>query len=116
MMQFTEVVAFCAGLCTTGSAIPQVYLVYKSKSSKDISYASVVVVVIGTALWLTYGAILHLYLLVVWNVLSFVLGCILLGIKIHHGRLTALSSCDIEATKLIDQQESPQPSLSIVTC
>lgn len=119
-MHYTEILAFSAGLCTTGSALPQVYHVYKTHSSKDISYASVIVAIAGTALWLTYGAFLKLYLLIFWNVMSFILANILLGIKIHHDKvqkpqkheiialISASDQCEMQDMKKTNEHEQIQ--------
>ena len=50
-----EIIGLIAAALTTACFIPQVYKVWKEKSTKDISLVMYIVFMIGLALWLYYG-------------------------------------------------------------
>jgi len=54
-MPDTEIIGLIAATLTTACFIPQVYKVWKEKSTKDISLVMYIVFMIGLALWLWYG-------------------------------------------------------------
>jgi MtN3 and saliva related transmembrane protein len=54
-MPTIEIIGLIAATLTTACFIPQVYKVYKEKSTKDISLVMYIVFMIGLALWLWYG-------------------------------------------------------------
>ncbi|MBM3580785.1 MAG: hypothetical protein FJX37_02330 [Alphaproteobacteria bacterium] len=51
-------VGLAAGTLTTLAFVPQVAKVYRTRSTGDISLATFAALVLGTALWLTYGILL----------------------------------------------------------
>jgi len=54
-MPTIEIIGLIAATLTTACFIPQVYKVWKEKSTKDISLVMYIVFMIGLALWLYYG-------------------------------------------------------------
>jgi len=50
-----EIIGLTAAALTTACFVPQVYKVYKEKSTKDISLVMYIVFIIGLGLWLWYG-------------------------------------------------------------
>ena len=54
-MQNTEIIGLLAAVLTTASFIPQVYIVWKEKSVKDISLTMYSIFLTGVILWLYYG-------------------------------------------------------------
>ena len=54
-----ELIGLLAGFCTTGSFIPQIVKVHKTRSAKDFSWAWVAIFTIGVLLWLAYGLFLQ---------------------------------------------------------
>ncbi|WP_394974698.1 SemiSWEET family sugar transporter [uncultured Croceitalea sp.] len=54
-MQTIEIIGLIAAMLTTGAFVPQVYKVFKSKSTTDISLTMYTVLFIGLMLWLLYG-------------------------------------------------------------
>lgn len=51
----TEIIGLVAAVLTTASFIPQVYVVWKEKSVKDISLTMYAIFFIGLVMWLYYG-------------------------------------------------------------
>ncbi len=54
-MKIIEIIGLIAGALTTGAFVPQVYKLWKTKSTKDISMSMYIVMLIGVVLWFTYG-------------------------------------------------------------
>ncbi|WP_350293120.1 SemiSWEET transporter [uncultured Croceitalea sp.] len=54
-MQTIELIGLIAAMLTTGAFVPQVYKVFKSKSTADISLTMYTVLFVGLVLWLIYG-------------------------------------------------------------
>ena len=54
-METIEIIGLIAATLTTASFVPQVYKVYKSKSTADISLIMYAVLFVGIILWLIYG-------------------------------------------------------------
>lgn len=54
-----ELLGLIAGACTTGSFIPQIIKVHKTKSAKDFSWAWILIFTFGVLLWLVYGLFLQ---------------------------------------------------------
>jgi MtN3 and saliva related transmembrane protein len=54
-METIEIVGLIAATLTTAAFVPQVYKVFKSKSTADISLTMYMVLFIGLMLWLLYG-------------------------------------------------------------
>jgi MtN3 and saliva related transmembrane protein len=83
----TEAIGFVAGLLTTAGMVPQIYLIYKLRSAREISMEFVITFLLGIALWLVYGTLLHLWSVVFWNTLNLVLCVILLHAKLKWGNI-----------------------------
>ncbi len=85
-MSSVEWLGFLGGLLTTGSFIPQIIRVVKLKSAREISLIFNTTMTIGGLVWLSYGVILELPAVIVWNTVGFILNVILLITKLKYGR------------------------------
>jgi len=54
-METLELVGLIAAVLTTGAFVPQVYKLYKTKSTADVSLTMYSSLFIGVMLWLYYG-------------------------------------------------------------
>ena len=54
-MTLTDLLGYVAALCTTGAYAPQVWKVWKTRQTHDISLKAFFVLVTGQSLWLSYG-------------------------------------------------------------
>ena len=84
-MDLREVFGLLGGLMTTGAFVPQVWRLYRLKSAREISLSFTVMFVVGVVFWLAYGISFGLLSVVVWNVITFFLGCSMLYAKIKFG-------------------------------
>lgn len=56
-MDWTQLLGFMAGLCTTVAATPQIYKTWKTKEVEDISLKMFLVLASGLLMWTVYGFI-----------------------------------------------------------
>ena len=81
----TSVIGLLAGICTTGSLLPQVYKTLKSKNARDISLLMYVLLSAGIFLWFVYGILLNEMPIMLANGVSLILTMSVLFLKIRHG-------------------------------
>jgi MtN3 and saliva related transmembrane protein len=53
--QMNIYIGYAAGLCSASAFAPQVWNVYKKRSTKGISLATLIIFFIGQLLWITHG-------------------------------------------------------------
>ena len=85
-MAWEQVLGYFAGAFITTSFIPQIWRLFKLKSAREISLLFTSLLLIGTACWLSYGVVLDLFPVLLWNSIGFVLLCALLFAKLRYGR------------------------------
>lgn len=72
-----------AATLTTASFIPQVWQVWRSKHTKDISLGMYAIFTSGVAMWLVYGVLLSSWPIIIANSITFCLAGAVLGMKLH---------------------------------
>ncbi len=80
-----EYLGYIAGFLTTFCYIPQLLVVLRTKSTKDISLLFTVLVFIGCTVWLIYGISLSLIPVIFWNAIVLVFDGALIGAKLKFG-------------------------------
>ena len=86
IMNMTEIIGYFGGLCTTLAFIPQVWLVWKTKSTQDISLGMYAIYVLGVSLWLSYGIAAQAWPVLVANAVTLIFAGTILGLKIANSR------------------------------
>ncbi len=76
-----DALGLIAGTLTTIAFIPQLLKVWKSKSAKDISYVMFILFVTGIVLWEIYGWEIHSLPVILFNIITFILGLAILVLK-----------------------------------
>ncbi len=74
-----------AGTLTTISLLPQVIKIWRSKSTKDISLGMFSIFCVGILLWIFYGAFINSLPVVITNILTLILACVIIVLKIKYG-------------------------------
>jgi MtN3 and saliva related transmembrane protein len=74
-----------AGFCSTVAFVPQVVKTQRTRSTKDISLATFLVLVTGILLWLAYGIAIQDAPLISANGVTLLLAGTILILKIKHG-------------------------------
>jgi MtN3 and saliva related transmembrane protein len=80
-----KLIGFAAATCTTVAYAPQFIKVWRSRSARDISLVMFLVMVLGIALWLTYGLLSGDAPLVVANAITMLLAGGILFMKLKYG-------------------------------
>lgn len=84
-MQFATVVGLLAALCTTLAYAPQAIKAWRTRSTGDISLGMFVLMVVGMAFWLAYGAMIGDVPLIAANLVTLSLATVILVLKLRHG-------------------------------
>lgn len=77
-MDTTSAIGILAAIFTTIASFPQAYKIIKQKTSKGVSAATYLVLLIGTLLWLVYGIMQSDWPIIVANSISSILSAIIL--------------------------------------
>lgn len=74
-----------AAILTTCSFIPQVWKVWRTKHTKDISLLMYSLFTVGVALWLVYGVLLGAWPIIMANSITLLLAGAVLVMKLRFG-------------------------------
>jgi len=85
VVTLTTLIGLAGGACTTFSGVPQAIKAWRTQSTKDISLGTFILVVIGVALWLIYGALLGDLPLILTNLVSLGIAVTVLALKLRYG-------------------------------
>jgi MtN3 and saliva related transmembrane protein len=85
-MDIKDFIGIIAAIGTTSSFIPQVYKVFKTKKTDDLSLGMFLLFCVGTLLWTIYGFIVHSLPIIIANSMTFVLASYILSVKIKSKR------------------------------
>jgi MtN3 and saliva related transmembrane protein len=83
-MAWQEILGFIGGALITVGLIPQVWRLYKLKSAREISLTFTWLFLLGGVCWLSYGVVLSLPSLIVWNSVSICLMCAMIYAKLRY--------------------------------
>jgi MtN3 and saliva related transmembrane protein len=84
-MTVTEWIGSAAATLTTTSFIPQVWKVWHTRHTADISLIMYTLFSIGVALWLIYGILLESWPIIIANSITLILAGAVLVMKIKFG-------------------------------
>ena len=73
-----------AGTLTTISFLPQVVKTWKTRSARDFSLITLVVLETGIVVWVAYGFFIDSLPIVLFNLMTFVLVAVLLVFKVRY--------------------------------
>lgn len=85
----TELVGTMAGLCSTGSFIPQVVKAWRGHDTAAISKRMYVITVTAFTLWTAYGLMIGSVPIVAFNIASLLLSATILLLKMRGMRAAA---------------------------
>jgi MtN3 and saliva related transmembrane protein len=84
-MNLADLLGAIAGILTTLAFVPQVWRVWKTRSTRDISLGMYLVFTTGVGFWLAYGLVLSAWPIVVANSVTLMLTGTVLVLKLRHG-------------------------------
>ena len=86
VLELIELIGMFAGILTTCAFFPQVIKTIKSRSTDDLSWEWLVMMIGGVFLWLVYGYYINSISLLVSNIITFVSVNLLFGVKYSNYR------------------------------
>lgn len=84
-MQTSDLIGGVAATLTTLSFLPQVWQVWRTRHTKDISLGMYIAFTSGVALWLIYGILLDSWPIIIANSVTVCLAGAVLAMKIRFG-------------------------------
>jgi MtN3 and saliva related transmembrane protein len=85
MVAFVEALGLAAGFLVSLGLVPQILRVWRLRDAQEISLPFNLLSLGGTVLWLTYGLLLGLLAVILWNGVNCVLYVVLLSVKLKYG-------------------------------
>lgn len=85
-MVWQELLGFAGGLFITLGLVPQVWRLFRFRSAREISLSFTLLFLVGGACWLSYGLLLHLPPVILWNAISLGLMSAMLYAKLKYGK------------------------------
>jgi len=79
-----EIVGIAAGALSCVTFLPQVIKTWKAKTTKDLSFAMFLIATISTALWLTYGLLIHSIAIIGTNIVVLIFTLTMLFLFFKH--------------------------------
>jgi MtN3 and saliva related transmembrane protein len=83
-MHSTEVIGYLSAFLTTVAFIPQAYHSWKTRDLSGVSLPMYTIFSLGVAGWLIYGWLIVSWPIIVANSITFILSCMVLGLKLKH--------------------------------
>jgi MtN3 and saliva related transmembrane protein len=83
---FSEILGLLGGALITLGYIPQLVRILKLRSAREISLPFTLSLLLGSVCWLTYGVLLGLTPIILWNSAGIVFLCLILYGKLKYGR------------------------------
>jgi MtN3 and saliva related transmembrane protein len=83
-MTIADLLGYAAAALTTGSFIPQVIKIVKTRQTKDISLGMYMMFIIGVLCWGSYGLMIKSYPVIIANSVGLVLNAIIIFYKLKY--------------------------------
>ncbi len=85
MNYVTSAVGFAAAVLTTVAFVPQILKIWRTRSTKDVSFGMYSVFTLGVALWLAYGVLIDSWPIILANCITLLLAGGVLAMKVKFG-------------------------------
>jgi MtN3 and saliva related transmembrane protein len=85
-LNYTGIVGIVAGLFTACSLLPQLIKIIKEKKVEDLSIGMLTTLMLGLALWITYGILKNDLPIIATNVFSLLLNISILILRFKYSR------------------------------
>ena len=83
-MTAIEILGLTAGTITSVTFLPQVIRIWKTKSVKDLSLMMLLLLIVGTLSWLSYGLIIKDVAIIYTNTMVLTMSMIMLFFKLKY--------------------------------
>jgi MtN3 and saliva related transmembrane protein len=83
-MTIIDVLGYSAAIATTASFFPQVYKVFKTKKTEDLSLGMFILFCLGTCCWSIYGLMMKSFPITLANTVTMLLTLYILYMKVKN--------------------------------
>lgn len=83
-MNISDLVGYFSAFLTTVAFIPQAYHSWKTRDLSGVSLPMYSIFSAGVAGWLVYGLMISSWPIVIANIITFLLSCVVLWLKLKH--------------------------------
>lgn len=80
-MDYIKLLGLAAGTITSITFLPQVIMIYKTRSAKDLSLSMLALLIMGVSMWLAYGIIVKDVAIIYTNSMVLTMSGIMLYFK-----------------------------------
>lgn len=84
-MNKVDLIGSAAAILTTTAFIPQVWQIFRTRHTKDISLGMYIAFTTGVMLWLLYGILMNSWPIIIANAITACLAATVLLMKIRFG-------------------------------
>lgn len=102
-MESTTLIGLLAAFCTTSAFIPQVVQILKTGNTDGISLMMYTIFTLGVSMWLVYGVIMDDLPMILANLITLILACMVLGLTLYK----RMGSQKSDKNKAAESAESP---------
>lgn len=85
-MNWTQIIGLTAGIFTSMSLLPQVVKTLREKHAQDVSLLTLIVLMIGLALWVVYGIKREDMPIILTNSFSLLVNITMIILRIRYNR------------------------------
>ena len=83
-MQAIQILGLMAGTITSITFLPQVIRIWKTRSAKDLSMVMMIMLIVGTSLWLSYGLMIKDAAIIYTNSMVLGMSLVMLFFKLKY--------------------------------
>jgi len=84
-MELIEITGYAATTFTVVAFIPQIWKVWRTRETKDISLATFLILVCGAILWTAYGFLIESLPIIITNVIIGTFQSVIVSFKLKYG-------------------------------
>jgi len=83
-MQIAQIIGLIAGTITSITFLPQLIRIWKTRSAKDLSMLMMLMLIVGTSLWLSYGLMIKDAAIIYTNSMVLVMSLVMMFFKLKY--------------------------------
>ncbi|RYY24642.1 MAG: hypothetical protein EOO04_12780 [Chitinophagaceae bacterium] len=84
MEEYTTYIGLFAGVCTCISMLPQLIKIIREKKAENISYAMLLILLVGVGTWTWYGVLINDLPIIVTNGVSCAINLLVIGCTVRY--------------------------------
>ena len=97
MSLINNIIGYSASITSICVTLPQTYKIVKTKSANDLSYMSIIISLISSLLWISYGILIKDYPIIITDCVMSILSILQLICKIYYDNKEFSSTSSISS-------------------